>query len=508
MDPDTTQEILRLRKNAMGKRAIARKLGLDVKAVRRVLVDHGDPAPPTGPPVPAEPPQRKLEPFYDAIAQKVEQKLSGTRILREIRAMGYTGGRTILLDHLRAIRGASKASERQYRRFETEVASEAQVDWSPYRIPIGGRLVLAHCFAMILCFSRYLFIQFHRDERLATLLAAHVDAFAFFRGVCRNLIYDNMATITLGRRGREPLWNPPFLLFAQHYSFAPRLCRVADPNRKGKVESVFRYVEEDFLRGRSFASWEELDREAASWLTDVANRRRHSTTAQVPEEAWLMERDFLTALPETPYPVCRQEIRPVYDDGLLSLDGSRYSVPLSSLGNARTVTVRVYPRHLDILNREGVVIATHRRPDVPGGVVINEEHYAGLRRKPGTKPGELERRFLALYPGRQDFLDGLKRRMKSLAGLHLAELVRLGQVYGTDAIAEALERVSAYGNWSVYAAARVLRERYPLLSPDVPAEETLAETPRHPPLEDVETGSIEEYGRLSTAESNCPPEEL
>jgi transposase len=351
MDSDTIQEIVRLTKDGMGKRAIARKFGCNVKTVRRILAEHGETAPPTAAPVPQEPvPESKLAPYYDVVAQKAKQKLTGTRILREIKELGYTGGRSILTDYLRKIRGAVREATRTFRRFETSPAEEGQVDWSPYRILVGGAQVVVHCFIMILCYSRYLFLQFHRDERLPTLLAAHVDAFAFFRGVVRTLWYDNMTTITFGRRGHEILWNPEFIKFARHYAYEPHLCRPRDPNRKGKAESVFRLIEQDFVRGRSFESWEHLDRAAAAWLKDIGNRRRHTTTRQVPEDAWLMERDFLTALPETPFPTYREEIRQVYDDGTIPVDGTRYSVPVVGAGKARRVTVRIHPRHIEILN--------------------------------------------------------------------------------------------------------------------------------------------------------------
>jgi transposase len=498
MDQDTEQEILRLRRNGMGKRAIARRLGRDVKAVRRAIARYEDPAPPeVVPGVPQERSESKLAPYYDLIAQKAAQGLTGTRILREITEQGYRGGRTILLDHLRTIRPQRTVAQRTFRRFETGPSEEAQVDWSPYRVLIGGIMQVIHCFVMLLCYSRYFFLQFHRDERLPTLLSAHVEAFHFFGGVSRTVVYDNMATITHGRRGREILWNPEFLSFTRHYMYEPRLCRPADPNRKGKAESIFKYLEGDFIRGASFESWEHLDRAAGTWLRQIANRRRHGTTRLVPEEMWLVERDFLTALPDTPYPTYREEIRQVYDDGLIVVEGTRYSVPRYGIGKARTVTVRSHPRHIEILNREGCVIARHRKPDQPGGMMIEEEHYGPHRGRERRTPGETERRFLALFPEREDFLRGLKRRMRSLAGVHLGEIFRLAHAYGEQAVGEALERVSRYGNYSSYAVRRILSERFPLVCLDIGGATETSSQSAHHEIEDVETGSFDDYDKYT-----------
>lgn len=405
------------------------------------------------------------------------------------------------MDHLRELRGPKKAKSRIFRRFETEPAEEAQVDWSPYRVMIGGREKIVHCFAMILCFSRYLFIQFHRDERLPTLLHAHVAGFQQFKGVTRMIVYDNMTTITFGRRGSEILWNQKFLDFAKHYMFVPRLCRIADPNRKGKIESVFKLVEQDFLRGREFASWDDLDRGASAWLAEIANRRRHGTTQKIPAEAWLMERDFLTALPETTYPTYREEIRPVYADGLISFDGNRYSVP-AAIGFRSTVTVRSHPGYIDILNREGEVVATHKKPDMSGQLVINEAHYTGICRDKHENTGERERRFLIHFPGCEAFLKGLKKRMKSLYRLHLGKILDFSQLYGVRATAEALARVTKYGNFNAYAVGRILQDRFPLIALDMSQSHDIPPSTEQQIIEDVDSGDFEEYRQYSQGEDH------
>jgi transposase len=494
MDPEMTQKMIHLFQNGMPKRAIARKLGRNVKTVRRILAKHGLTQPQgNSTPVPRERPESKLTPFLEEIDKRVTKELTGSRILREIRNLGYTGGRTILLDHIRKLRGPAQAPQRFFRRFETAPAQEAQADWSPYRVQIAGRIVLVHCFSIILCFSRYLFIQFHRDERLPSLLAAHIDAFSFFGGVTRTVVYDNMATVTLGRTGGKPLWNPKFLPFAQHYMYEPRLCRPADPNRKGKVESPFAYIEKDFLKGRTFHSWDHLHRAAQAWLRGVANRRKHGTTQLIPEEAWLSERDFLTDLPETTFPAYRQEMRTVSDDALVSVDGSRYSVPVHLIGQGRSVCVRIHPRLIEILNRNGQIIATHRKPDFPGRLVIDQDHYAAIKRTPPRSHNRTDLRFLDRFPGAEPFLKGLKARMKALYGPHLREILLLIPLYGHRPVQQAIQHASGYGNFNAYAVRRILQDRFPLISPDIPLDASVPENAFQPYIDDVETGSFDDY---------------
>lgn len=214
-----------------------------------------------------------------------------------------------------------------------------------------------------------------------------------------------------------------------------------------------------------------------------------------------MERDFLTALPDIPFPVYREEIRPVYDDGLISVDGTRYSVPVNGIGNAGTVTVRVHPHHIEVLSQQGQIVATHKKPEWPGGAIINQDHYAAIKRAPRERMGEIERRFLVRFPGTDEFLLGLKRRMKTLAHLHLRELFRLVGPYGEESVKEAIARAGEYRNYNSYAVKRILHDRFPLISPDT--GEGPPGVPAGPGLiADVDVGDFADYGQYSRDEED------
>ena len=127
MSPEEMQEIQELRKNGLSIRAVARKLGRNVKTIRSLL---GRPRQGMG--------ESKLERFKAKILALDQKELRVPRILREIRALGYTGSRSILQDFLRKHRGPRKVERRVFRRFETSPGKEAQIDWSPFRLSIAG----------------------------------------------------------------------------------------------------------------------------------------------------------------------------------------------------------------------------------------------------------------------------------------------------------------------------------------------------------------------------------
>ena len=478
MSPEEMQEIQELSKNGLSIRAVARKLGRNVKTIRRLL---GRPRQGLG--------ESKIERFKEKILALDQKELRVPRILREIRALGYTGSRSILQDFLRKHRGPRKAERRVFRRFETSPGKETQVDWSPFRLSIAGEERVAHCFSLIHAYSRMLFIAFYRNERLPTLLYAHVEAFGYMGGLCRRHIYDNMATVTVGRIGGKPIWNPGFLDFAKHHGFEPWACKARDPNRKGKIERPFPYIYDDFLKGCSFESWDDLNARARVWLDTVANARNHETTKRVPAEMFLEERDLLIRLPPVTFDTGRIEMRKVQLDGYVPLDGSLYPVPASLVG--QYVRVRVFPHGIEILDGAGKVAARHPIPDHPMRLPAD---WGPPRKEEAMTRTAMETRFLAHFPDGETFVEGLLLRMKSLTPFHLRQIERMVDLYGEARVGEALRRATAYKNFNALAVRRILEDAYP----DVIAEPPLVPMTRGlsalDALGDVDSGSLRDTG--------------
>jgi transposase len=115
--PQEVTQIINLHRNGYGTREIALRVRRDRKTIRRVLLREGLLS---SLPAPSSP--GKLEPYYQAIRQKVTKNLTVTRILREIRADGYSGGRTILSNYVRSIRSPLVPSRAVKRRFETRAS--------------------------------------------------------------------------------------------------------------------------------------------------------------------------------------------------------------------------------------------------------------------------------------------------------------------------------------------------------------------------------------------------
>jgi transposase len=470
---DDRDEIVKLSK-FYKSRAIARRMQLGRKVIERVLEEEGIRAALDSPSLMTASGMSKLDPYLSSIEQLVRKDLTTTRILREIAGLGYQGGRTILAEHVRELRTRLTLPPRTpqvKRRFETGPAVEMQIDWSPYLIPIAGRVVQVYALGCLLAFSRKLYLRFYRDERQSTLLEGLASAFHYFQGVAHRLVLDNMATAVLGRIGpdRKPLWHPRFLEFVAYYGCDPFACKVKDPDRKGKKEKSFRLVWDDLVKGVEFASWDDLDERRRVWLDEtpeVGNLRVHGTTRRVPNEAWADEQPLLIQLPGERFPVHEEAARIVDRDATLSIRGTRYTVPAHLA--ARSVAVRLFAEHFEVLDPHGRVAfsRTYARDDQKGKLIIDPTHYASLpRRGPGGSSAggdRLDEAFVRRFPTLAPLADGLKLRMKTLAHVHFRALLRSCERYGQESFLAAATRAQEYRRFDAGAVERILERAHPL----------------------------------------------
>ncbi len=505
------QEILRLQP-FYSARQISPRVGLSRKMVGRVLHEHGLSS---GPQPGLEPEQpdgdtSKLDSFQLLVAEKMAQGLKVTRILREIRKLGYRGGRTILGDYVRQLRAQTGAlpTASVKRRFETGVAEEMQIDWSPYEVPIGGHLVRVHVLGCLLAWSRKLYAYAFRDERQPTLLEGLACAFVYFDGVAARIVLDNMSTAVLGRVGSDGkvLWHSRFLDFTRHYGTVPFACRVRDPDRKGKKEKSFRLLEDDFIRGSSFESLDHLNEQLRIWLDGTAqcgNLRVHGTTRRVPNEAFEHERPLLVRLPNHPFTVCEQSVRVVDRDSTLSIRGTPYSVP-ATLAN-RSVAVHLFAEHFEVLDQHGRVAFSRRYVSErdKGRLVIDKTHYANLPRRPRTGSAgdeRIDQAFVRRFAELQPLVDGLKRRMKSLAPIHIRTLLRLCDRFGEEAFLVAARRAQDFRRFDALAVGRILESDYPAAAAQADAACPVTPLSGHGPaaLGEVDSGSLDSFSRLDS----------
>ena len=348
--------ILDLARQGLSVSAIARRTGLDRKTIRKYIAKGLEPPAYT----PRPPRQTLVGPFEPYLRERLQAfpELSGRRLLRDIRALGYQGGYTVLKDFLRTVR---PRPETQFeRRFETPPGKQAQVDFAFFKTvftdqPDVERIVWL--FSIVLGHSRMMWARFVARQDLPTVLRCHIAAFEAFGGVPEQILYDRMKTAVLGEVDeRGIVYNTKLLDLAAHYGFVPKACRAYRAKTKGKVERPFRYVREDFFLGRSFRSLDDLNAQFRQWLDSVANARRHATTGRIIVEHFAEEKPHLQSLPAGPFNTVLTLDRRITRDGMVSVGGNLYSVPDGT--RRRVVEVQTFADTINILE-DGELIAIH-----------------------------------------------------------------------------------------------------------------------------------------------------
>ena len=289
----------------LSKAAIARHVGIDRRTVYRwISAGELEPDPETGflPRADRRALQRcKLDPYREIIHTRLTTypELSAVRLFDEAKAAGYPGGYSQVRDFVRQIRPAPEPEPLV--RFETEAGHQAQVDFAQVRFPWGKRYVLL----VVLGYSRMLWLRFFSKDDMRTLFAGLEEAFAFFGGVPRGLLFDQMASVItsdLRDQGGKLLENAEFLRFAAHWGFRVRACRPYRAKTKGKVERPIRYLRGNFLYGREFLGDGDLAAQVQTWMNETANVRIHATIKEQPLERFIRdERDQLQPLASRPY---------------------------------------------------------------------------------------------------------------------------------------------------------------------------------------------------------------
>jgi transposase len=349
--------ILELHRQGVSISAIARQVGLDRKTVRRYIAQGLEP-PAYGP---RQPRTTRLQAFEPYLRQRLAAfpQLTGRRLHRELRDLGYSGGYTTLTDKLRDIRPTGMSPFEV--RFETLPGRQAQVDFAHFRTVFTdepGVERILWLFSMVLGHSRMLWGRFVLHQDLPTLLRCHAAAFEALGGVPEQILYDRMRTV-FNREDPETshiVYNRTLLEFARHYGYLPKACKPYRAKTKGKVERPFRYIREDFFLGRSFRNLDDLDAQFRQWLDQVANARIHATTKRVVAEHFTEERPALQPLAAGPFQAVLRLERRITRDGMVSVDGNLYSVPNSA--RRRTVEVHRTANEVRILEDDDV-IAVH-----------------------------------------------------------------------------------------------------------------------------------------------------
>jgi transposase len=214
---------------------------------------------------------------------------------------------------------------------ETPYGKQAQVDFGEYNMrDAQGRRIKVYFFSMVLSRSRYKYVLFSQQPYTSmSAVRAHEAAFEYFRGIPLEIVYDQDKVFLSDENKGDLILTEKFKSYTAQRPFKVHFCRKADPESKGKIENVVKYIKQNFLYNRPFQDIETLNDEVLGWMGRTANMLPHSRTKKEPHSEWITEQPFLQAF--IPLSITSQpDSYTVRKDNTISWKSNLYTLPLGT----------------------------------------------------------------------------------------------------------------------------------------------------------------------------------
>ena len=359
-------------------RSVARQLGISRNTVRKYLEES----------VPArQEVLARCRPVLEGASARIEalleewrprttakQRVTGSRVHRQLREEGFAIGETTVRSYLR-----------ERRRLQAEVfvplahpPGEGQVDFFEVTVDVGGQRRKAWKFLLRMMYSGRDFVWLYDRCDQLSFLDGHVRVFRHFGCVPRRLVYDNLSAAVKRRVGCERELTAPFQALSSHYLFEPSFARPGEGHDKGGVEARGKAIRlqhltpipaGESLNAISRALQAELDRAFAGKVDSHGSPASTRFTEEVSQ---------CQPLPAVILPVHRVTLVSVSRRSLVRIEAAEYSVPSRWAGLEATAYIGVETLRLTCRG-ETIEVPRQQR----GGQAIRYRHYLPeLAKKP------------------------------------------------------------------------------------------------------------------------------
>jgi transposase len=442
--------ILELNTKGVSRREIARVLKVSRLTVRKVVRENSTSVPEI---------QRveKAEPYRQQILDLwASCKGNLVRVHEELQAGGAVLSYPALTGFCRR-QGIGQTPIVPAGQYHFEPGVEMQHDTSPHEVEVGGRKYKAQTASAVLCYSHLLFFQINPTYQRFDCKVFLTDALRYAGGVPERVMIDNTHVVVLRGTGREMVPVPEMEAFAERFGFRFVAHAIGNANRSALVERPFWFIENNFLAGRSFSSWEDLNRRAREWC-DKVNSTYKKYLRAVPRELFAVERTHLKPLPAWIPEVYRLHARTVDVEGYVSVNSIRYSAPVAWIG--RRVEVRETRDNIEI-ELDARHLVTHERAVTPQNQRITLAAHRPPRGE-GVKrsdPHPEEQVLVEAAPEIAPYIAELKQKGRKVVALALRQLLRLLREYPREPFLAAVREASRYGLYDLDRLERMILRR-------------------------------------------------
>jgi len=442
--------ILELHVQGVKKSEIARLLGVSRLSVRKVLRSNSAE-------VPILQRAEKAEPYRQRILELLPRcKGNLVRVHEELMA----GGAVLSYQALTAFcrrHGLSEPPRQPAGHYDFLPGQELQHDTSPHELELVGKKCKVQTASAVLCYSRMLFFQCYPTFQRFDCKIFLTEALHYFGGSPKRVMIDNTHVVVLRGTGREMVPVPEMAAFAERLGFDFVAHERGDANRSARVERPFWFIETNFLAGRTFSSWPDLNEQARKWCDRVNSTYKKHIRA-VPRELFALEQRHLKPLPAWIPEVYRLQQRTVDVEGYVALHSNRYSVPVAWIG--RLVEVRETKDKIEIQLDARNIVIHERIPEQQYQRITLAAHRPprgqGLKR---NVPPPEEQAIIQAAPEIADYVAALKQHSRKLVVLALRQLLRLVREYPREPFLAAVREAARYGLYDLDRLERMILRR-------------------------------------------------
>ncbi|RTQ86065.1 IS21 family transposase [Lysinibacillus telephonicus] len=358
--------------------------------------------------------KKKLDPYRDWVVNWLQENpsMSGAQMLDWLQEKFPTievGESTVrrYVNEMREIYQIEKTAEpREYEAVvEQPPGKQMQVDWGQtIQKTTQKKEVKLYFIAFVLAHSRQKYMEW-QDRPFTTrdTIRCHENAFRYFEGMPEEIVYDQDNLIAVSENAGDLILTKEFQQYVNERKFKIYLCRKADPESKGKIENVVKYVKKNFAIHRVFSTIEDWNEKAWKWLERTGNFKVHQTTKKRPFEVFLLEKQHLRKTSST---LSFSESNPteiitrnVNKDNTIRFESNRYSVPIGTYTKCPQVKLQINGQQLIIVeSTSGEILAKHTISLEKGRLIKNPNHARDRSRTIDT----LKQHVLTLFPSTEE----------------------------------------------------------------------------------------------------------
>lgn len=403
------------------------------------------------------PQQSLVLPYCEQVKQWAEEGIYGTVIHEAlIRKYGFSGSYSSVRRFLQSLElNSPKATTI----LDFQPGEAAQIDFGtgPKITDVfTNEIFSTWFFVMTLAWSRHMYAEIVRDQKIETWLSCHRKAFEFFNGIPAKLIIDNPKCAITKACYHDPVVQRSYGDAAEDYGFIISPCPPRSPEKKGRVESGVKYLKRSFMPLREFRSLADANRQLICWILEKAGNRIHGTTKQRPLERFDSERHVLKALPDTPPELAFWAKVKLHGNCHVQFEKSFYSAPYPLIRKqlwlkANATTVKIFHNH--------ELVAVHPRKRVAGQRSTVQDHLppealAYAMQDPQWCLRQAEQVGSACHKVIESlFSNSVIDNLRSAQGI-----IGLKKKFGAKRLEAACARALAYGNPKYTAVKSILKK--------------------------------------------------